>query len=218
MPTTFSRRTFLHATGATTAAAALGLSPARAVTAMPPRIGAHAPAIRATDILGAPVDLDRLSGRLVVLEWTNAGCPFVRKHYDSGNMQALQAEATAAGATWISVISSAPGQQGHGTVADTQARAQNEKWSASHVVLDPSGSIGRAYAAKTTPHMFIIGADGTLLYEGGIDDRPTADPADIAGARNHVREALSEIASGKPVSVASTRPYGCSVKYAPGKD
>lgn len=178
-----------------------------------PVIGQSAPAFTGTDINGKSIRLADLAGKLVVLEWTNHGCPFVRKHYDSRNMQRLQADATAQGVVWLSLISSAPGEQGHVSPADGKARMEAEKWAASALLLDPAGTIGRAYGAKTTPHMYIIGKDGTLLYNGAIDDRPTAEVQDIEGARNHVREALTEILAGKPVSVSSTRPYGCGVKY-----
>lgn len=176
-------------------------------------VGRAAPAFTGTDINGKNVSLSDLKGRLVVLEWTNHGCPFVRKHYDSGNMQRLQGEATANGTVWLTVVSSAPGEQGHVSPTDAKTRMAAEKWAASTLLLDPTGTIGRAYGAKTTPHMFIIGPDGSLLYDGAIDDRPTAEIQDIPGARNHVREALAEIRTGKPVSVSSTRPYGCGVKY-----
>lgn len=176
-------------------------------------VGRPAPAFTGTDINGRDVRSVDLRGKLVVLEWTNHGCPFVRKHYDSGNMQQLQQEATANGIVWLSVISSAPGEQGNVSPADAKARMAAEKWAASALLLDPTGTIGRAYGAKTTPHMFIIGADGTLLYNGAIDDRPTAETTDIPGARNHVRAALADIQAGRPVSISSTRPYGCGVKY-----
>lgn len=211
-----TRRTFLNSTvaaaGAGVAAPLLSLPALAAPSAA--IVGKAAPSFTGTNVDGRSVSLADYRGKLVVLEWTNHGCPFVRKHYDSGNMQAVQAEATAAGAVWLTIISSAPGEQGHVSPADAKERATTEKWAASTTLLDPSGTIGRAYAAKTTPHMFIIGTDGTLLYDGAIDDKPTADKADIAGAKNYVRAALAEIAAGKPVTVSSSRAYGCSVKYA----
>lgn len=177
--------------------------------------GAPAPAFSATDIDGHPVRLADFRGRIVVLEWTNHLCPYTRKHYDSGNMQRLQREATEKyGAVWIQIISSAPGKQGY--VTAEEARRLNAERGAyvTHVLRDPEGRLGRLYHARTTPHMFVIAPDGTLAYMGAIDDRPTADPADIAGARNHVREALAAVAAGRPVPEPSTRPYGCTVKYA----
>ncbi|MFY8094379.1 MAG: redoxin domain-containing protein [Niveispirillum sp.] len=211
-----TRRSFLNSTAAVAgvgiAAPVLSLPAFAAPAAV--TVGQAAPAFTGTNIDGAAVSLADYKGKLVILEWTNHGCPFVRKHYDSGNMQALQAEATKAGAVWLNIISSAPGEQGHVSPADAKARAASEKWAASTTILDPAGTIGRAYAAKTTPHMFIIGTDGTLLYDGAIDDKPTADKADIPGSKNYVRAALADIAAGKPVSVSSSRAYGCSVKYA----
>ncbi len=211
-----TRRSFLNSTAAVAgvgiAAPVLSLPAFAAPAAV--TVGQAAPAFTGTNIDGAAVSLADFKGKLVILEWTNHGCPFVRKHYDSGNMQALQAEATKAGAVWLNIISSAPGEQGHVSPADAKARAASEKWAASTTILDPAGTIGRAYAAKTTPHMFIIGTDGTLLYDGAIDDKPTADKADIPGSKNYVRAALADIAAGKPVSVSSSRAYGCSVKYA----
>ncbi len=180
-----------------------------------PLPGAPAPDFTATDIDSHPVRLADLKGRIVVLEWTNHQCPYTRKHYDSGNMQRLQRVATERfDAVWIQIISSAPGKQGY--VTADEARRLNAARGAyvTHVVRDPEGRIGRLYHARTTPHMFVIAPDGTLAYMGAIDDRPTADPADIAGARNYVREALAAVAAGKPVPDPSTRPYGCSVKYA----
>jgi peroxiredoxin len=179
---------------------------------LPP--GKPAPAFSGTDIDGNSVNLADFKGKPVILEWTNHGCPFVRKHYDSANMQRLQAELTAKGAVWLTIISSAPGEQGHVSPQEAKARYKAEKWSATKVILDPKGEIGRTYDAKVTPHMFIIGADGTLLYEGGIDDKPTAKQEDIPGATNYVRGAMDDILTGKPVRIATSRPYGCSVKYS----
>lgn len=177
------------------------------------QVGQAAPAFAGTDTQGRVHRLSEYRGRTVVLEWTNHDCPYVRKHYGSGNMQQLQRQAAADGVVWLTIISSAPGKQGHvtGRQADELTRSRG---AAPHaVLLDERGDIGRLYAAKTTPHMYIIDPRGTLVYMGGIDDRPTADPADIPGARNHVAMALAELKAGKPVSVPVTRPYGCSVKY-----
>ncbi|MBK1722573.1 thioredoxin family protein [Thiocystis violacea] len=178
-----------------------------------PVIGAPAPAFKGTDSAGQSWSLDDLKGKTVVLEWTNHDCPYVRKHYESGNMQALQREATGSGAVWLSVISSAPGKQGQVSPAEADALTKRRDAAPSAVLLDPDGTIGRAYGAKTTPHMYVIDGSGTLVYMGGIDDRPTTDPADIEGSTNYVRAALADLSAGKPVSQSATRPYGCSVKY-----
>ncbi|PTQ10944.1 thioredoxin family protein [Sphingomonas oleivorans] len=179
-----------------------------------PRIGAPAPAFSGVDSNGRPVKLADYRGRTVVLEWNNPGCPFVQKHYRSGNMQKTQARARQDGAVWLSVNSGASGKQGHMTGAAANGFVKAQKAQPTAYLLDPSGAIGRAYAAKTTPEIYVIDAKGILVYQGAIDDRPTADPADIAGARNHVLAALAEVKAGKQVSVAQTRSYGCSVKYA----
>ena len=169
---------------------------------------------RLIDASGKAVALSDFKGRPVVLEWNNPGCPFVQKHYTSGNMQKTQAAAKALGAAWLTINSGAPGKQGHMTGAEARAFVAKEKAVPTAYLLDPDGKVGRGYAAKTTPHLYIVAADGRLVYQGGIDDKPTADPADIKGARNHVLAALGELKAGKRVSVAETRPYGCSVKYA----
>jgi len=169
---------------------------------------------RLTDADGKVVTLSQFRGRPVVLEWNNPGCPFVKKHYDSGNMQRTQAEAKRMGAVWLTVNSGAPGKQGHMTGAEAKGFVATAKAQPTAYLLDPAGRVGRGYAARTTPHMYLIDGKGTLVYQGGIDDRPTADAADIKGARNHVLAALGEVKAGKPVSVAETKPYGCSVKYA----
>jgi peroxiredoxin len=178
-----------------------------------PKIGAPAPAFSAVDTKGKTWNLAELKGKNVILEWTNDQCPYVIKHYGSGNMQALQKEATGAGYIWLSVISSAPGKQGHVSAAEADALTTSRGAAPSAVLIDSQGVIGRAYEAKTTPHLFIIDEAGTLVYRGGIDDKPTTDPADIAGANNYVRQAMAELASGKPIANPVTRPYGCSVKF-----
>ena len=176
--------------------------------------GQTAQDFKLTDMNGNTVQLSQFRGKNVVLEWHNPGCPFVQKHYDSGNMQATQTAARKQGAVWLTVNSGAKGKQGHmtGKQAKTLLAKQNSK--PNHYLLDMKGVVGKAYAAKTTPHMYIIDASGTLVYQGGIDDKPTADKADIKGARNHVLAALKELKSGGTVSVGRSRPYGCSVKYA----
>jgi peroxiredoxin len=177
------------------------------------RIGNAAPDFVGSDSYGKSVALKELRGRIVVLEWSNNQCPFVGKHYRSGNMQALQKEATNKGAVWLTILSSAPGEQGNVTAAAANELTRSRGASPTAVILDPSGAIGRAYGARTTPHMFVIDKTGTLVYMGGIDDKATIDVADIAPAKNYVRLALSAVMSGTPVQDSVTRPYGCSVKY-----
>ncbi|MBB4155362.1 peroxiredoxin [Sphingomonas jinjuensis] len=169
---------------------------------------------RLTDMDGKVVRLSDYKGKMVVLEWSNPGCPFVQKHYASGNMQATQAKARAAGAAWLTINSGAPGKQGYMTGPEAKAWVAKEKAVPTDYLLDPAGRVGRGYGAKTTPHVYVIAPDGRLVYQGGIDDKPTADAADIAGAKNYVLAAIGEVKAGKPVKVAETRPYGCSVKYA----
>lgn len=176
--------------------------------------GAPAGNFKLTDMNGRTVELAQFKGKTVVLEWNNPGCPFVKKHYDSGNMQKTQAAATAGGAVWLTINSGAPGKQGYMTGTEAKAFVTGAKARPSNYLLDPRGVVGKGYGAKTTPHMYIIDPAGKLVYQGGIDDKPTASQADIATARNHVTAALGELKAGKPVSVAESRPYGCSVKYA----
>ena len=166
------------------------------------------------DADGNVVPLSQFKGRTVVVEWHNPGCPFVQKHYKSGNMQATQAGAKAGGAVWLTVNSGAPGKQGHLTGAQANALVKEQKLASTEYLLDPSGVVGKAWGAKTTPHLYIVDGAGKLRYQGAIDDRPTADQADIKGARNHVTAALTELKAGKAVSVTDTKPYGCTVKYA----
>jgi peroxiredoxin len=179
-----------------------------------PQMGKPAPAFSAQDSDGRTVRLSDYAGKTVVLEWTNHDCPFVMKHYGAHAMQALQTKWTGQGVVWLSVISSAPGEQGAVDGAEANRLTKTRDAAPSAVLLDPTGTIGRAYDAKTTPHMFVITPDGTLAYQGGIDDKPSADPADLKTARNHVEAALTELAAGKPVSVRTAKPYGCTVKYA----
>lgn len=177
------------------------------------KVGAPAPAFDVTDIQGHEYRLSNLKGKLVVLEWHNQGCPYVGKHYDSGNMQRLQKELTGQGVVWLTVISSAPGKQGYVTPPEEEKYLKEKQAAPTAVVLDPDGKLGLLYGAKTTPHMFLIDEKGMLVYGGAIDDKPTHDPADIDGAKNYVLAAYQEVKAGKPVSVATTAPYGCSVKY-----
>lgn len=197
-----------------TAFAALAVMAAPASAA--PVVGQPAPNFRLNDADGRVVQLSDFKGKTVVLEWNNPGCPFVKKHYNSGNMQKTQAAAKAAGAVWLSINSGAPGEQGHMNGAEAKAFVASAKAQPTAYLLDPKGVVGKGYDAKTTPHMYIVDAKGTLVYAGGIDDKPTPNPGDINGARNHVLAALSELRAGKAVSVATSRPYGCNVKYANG--
>lgn len=192
-----------------TAAAILVAAPALAAAV----VGQPAPALTATDSQGRSQSLASLKGKPVVIEWTNPDCPFVQKFYSGGDMQKLQAEARKQGVVWLTVNSGAPGKQGNLTPEQANAKMKAQGSNPSAYIPDPSGEIGRAFGAKTTPHMFVIDSKGIVAFAGGIDDQPTADPADIGKARNHVTAALGDLAAGKPVEVASSRPYGCSVKY-----
>jgi peroxiredoxin len=177
-------------------------------------VGDTAPAFTATDSHGQQHSLNEYKGKYVVLEWTNQGCPFTKKHYESGNMQSLQKSWTAKGVVWLTVLSSAPGEQGYQTAAQENDYLQRTSASPTAALLDPNGQLGHLYGARTTPHIFIVNPQGQLIYEGAIDDRPTTDTSSISGAKNYVTVALEQAMSGKPVATASTRPYGCSVKYA----
>ena len=187
-----------------------GVQPATAQA----RIGAPAPAFTLTGSNGRDLSLVDFKGKTVVLEWTNHGCPYVGKHYRGNNMQALQKKWTGQGVVWLSVISSAPGQQGHVTPQQANKLTADRGAAPTAVLLDPTGKVGRAYGARTTPHMYVINGEGALVYMGGIDDQPTARLEDLKRARNFVDEALSEIAQGKPVSATASRAYGCAIKYA----
>jgi peroxiredoxin len=194
-----------------TAAALMMAGAAKAdVTARP---GAPAPSFSAKDIAGRTVTLADFAGKTIVIEWTNDGCPFVGKHYNSGNMQALQRRFTAAGDVWLTISSSAPGEQGY--VDPEQARADIARWHAapSDYLLDPGGVVGRLFDARATPHMVVIDPKGTVVYMGAIDDKRTTDLADVKTADNYVVDALDALTAGKPVTVSATRDYGCSVKY-----
>lgn len=176
-------------------------------------VGASAPDFTLSDAAGTPRRLSDSRGKFVVLEWFNNECPFVRKHYDSGNMQALQSAYTGHGVIWLTIASSAPGKQGHLTPEAATQVIQQRQAKQTALLLDPDGTVGRRYGAKTTPHMFVINPEGVMIYAGALDDQPSFDPTDLPTATNYVRQALDEAMAGKPVSVASTRPYGCSVKY-----
>ena len=180
------------------------------------RINAPAPDFAATDSYGKTRKLSEQKGKIVVLEWTNNGCPFVGKHYGSGNMQSLQKRYTAQGVVWLTVVSSAPGTQGYVTAAEANRDTERRGATPTAVLLDPTGALGHLYGAQATPHMYVINADGQLVYMGAIDDTPSADPSDIASSRNYVAAAIEELKAGKHVTVSATRAYGCSVKYASG--
>lgn len=178
------------------------------------RVGESAPDFTGSDSNGKAHKLSDYRGKVVVLEWHNQGCPYTKKHYESGNMQKLQKEWTARGVVWLTVISSAPGTQGYVTASEENEYLKKMNAVPTAALLDPTGVIGHLYEAKTTPHMYVINPGGKLVYEGGIDDKPTSDPADIASSTNWVQAALKEVTDGKQVSTPVTRPYGCSVKYA----
>lgn len=178
-----------------------------------PVIGEPAPAFKATDSDGRTQALADYQGKVVVLEWNNPQCPFVRKHYGAGNMQKQQAEAASSGVVWLTVNSGAAGKQGHLDAAAAKAYVAEQKAGPAAYIIDTDGTVGRAYAAKTTPQIAIIDREGVLRYNGAIDSIPSADVEDIAEATQYARQALGEIAAGKPVSVATSEPYGCSVKY-----
>ncbi|MFC5864786.1 redoxin domain-containing protein [Acidicapsa dinghuensis] len=178
------------------------------------KVGAPAPDFQATASNGKTESLDQFKGKYVVLEWHNQGCPYTRKHYTSGNMQALQKEWTAKGVVWFTVISSAPGEQGYVTASQENSYLNQMHADPTAALLDFQGKIGHLYSAKTTPQMIVIDPAGKVIYDGAIDNRPTSDVEDIKGAKNYVNEALTEAMAGKPVTTSYTRPYGCSVKYA----
>ena len=178
------------------------------------RVGEAAPQFQATDSNGRTHSLSDYRGKFVVLEWHNNGCPYTRKHYESGNMQGLQKQWTNKGVVWFTVISSAPGEQGYVTAAEENDYLKQMNASPTAALLDPEGEVGRLYGAKTTPHMFIINPSGTLIYDGAIDSKATTEREDIQGAKNYVTDALQEAMAGKPVATPTSRPYGCSVKYA----
>lgn len=193
------------------AASALALAATGALAA--PVIGQPAPAFTGVSSNGETVSLADFAGKRVVLEWTNHDCPFVVKHYVTGNMQATQSATKADGAVWISVISSAPGKQGYVSAEMANELTTTRDAKPDYVLLDETGVIGQAYAAKTTPHMFIIDEEGVLRYDGAIDDKPSANHATVDGATNYVLAAWRDVVAGKPVAEAQTKPYGCSVKY-----
>jgi len=185
---------------------------ARAQSASP-TIGEPAPAFTLPDTYGTEHALADYRGEWVVLEWLNYGCPYVKKHYNSQNMQGLQETYGGKGVKWLAIVSSAQGKQGYYEPAEMNEMSEQKGQNALAVLLDPTGEVGRLYNAQTTPQMVIIDPAGTLLYNGAIDDKPSSRPASLEGAHNYLAAALDEAMAGKPVSVPTTKPYGCSVKY-----
>jgi peroxiredoxin len=176
-------------------------------------VGSPAPNFTLPDIQGESHSLSDFAGKVVVLEWVNRDCPFVKKHYEPKNMQSLQATYTAKGVVWLTVCSSAPGKQGHFSAEEWKQIVADQGFQSTAVLLDPAGDVGRAYEAKTTPHLFVIDADGILRYDGAIDDKPSTNSADIPGARPYLAEAVDAVLAGEAVATSKTTPYGCSVKY-----
>ena len=176
-------------------------------------LGAPAPDFTLQSVAAGPVKLSQYRGKYVVLEWVNPECPYVRKHYGSANMQRLQKDTTAKGAVWLTINSTREGHYEYKAPGEMAAWMKQMKAEPSATLLDPKSEVGRAYGARTTPHMYIVDPKGVLVYAGGIDDKRSADPADVKTAKNYVRAAMDELLAGKPVSSASTSPYGCSVKY-----
>lgn len=175
--------------------------------------GKKAPDFTLTDLSGKNVTLSKLNGRFVVLEWFNDGCPFVKKHYIGGNMQSLQSEAVKKGVVWLTICSSAPGKQGHHSTEEYKQVLKDWKAEPTHFLVDSEGTVGHLYGAKTTPDMFVISKDGTVIYAGAIDDQPVPDPTSVKGAKNYVKEALDQCLAGKEITTKSIKSYGCSVKY-----
>jgi peroxiredoxin len=184
-----------------------------AVPVLAVRVGTPAPDFTATASNGQTYKLSDLRGKFVVLEWHNNGCPYTQKHYNSGNMQSLQKEWTAKGVVWFTIISSAQGEQGYVTANQENDYMKRMNAAPTAALLDPTGQLGHLYDAKATPQMILIGPTGSILYDGAIDDQATSNPSDISKSKNYISAALTEAMAGKPVSVPTSRPYGCSVKY-----
>jgi peroxiredoxin len=197
-------RTLLTAVSLAVAATALQAAPS---------VGQDAPDFSLKDASGKTVKLSDYRGKHVVLEWTNPGCPYVRKHYDSGNMAATQKDATGKGAVWLSINSTAKSSYDYLEPAKLVAWQKQRKLEPTAVLMDEQGDAGKAYGARTTPHMYIVDPRGKLVYAGGIDSIPSSSQSDIPKAVNYVRQGLAEAVAGKPISAATTRPYGCSIKY-----
>lgn len=176
-------------------------------------IGEKAPFFNAKTASGKEINLGNFRGKVIVLEWLNHGCPFVKKHYESGHMQKLQKRYTDQGVIWLSVISSAVGKQGHSSPDKAKEDKKRVNSFATYVVLDETGEIGVKYSAKTTPHMFVIDKKGDLVYQGAIDNMPSTNIDDINNSINYLSNALDEVLKGQKVVIGKTRPYGCSIKY-----
>lgn len=196
------------------AAAIFSLSMLATPSLAAPEVGKLAPDFHAPDINGAEQSLSQYRGKIIVLEWHNPECPFVVKHYGSGNMQKLQADAKAKDVVWLTINSGAEGKQGHMTAAEAKEELSKSGSASAAYILDPKGEIGRLYEAKTTPHMFVVDGEGILAYAGAIDDKASFDPEDIKTSKNYVSAAIEALQTGAPVVTPnSTRSYGCSVKY-----
>ena len=204
----------LHTVFAVSAASALLMAGSAAFATA--TVGQPAPAFTATDASGKPVSLSDYKGKTVVLEWVNPGCPFVQKHYNSANMQGTQKDAAAKGVVWLAINSTATDASDYKKPADMAQWMTAQKAAATATVMDADGKVGRAYGARTTPHLYIVDPAGKLVYAGGIDSKATANVADISSATNYVKTALAETAAGQPISNPTTRPYGCSIKYSSG--
>jgi peroxiredoxin len=178
-----------------------------------PKVGEPAPGFTLTSAAGNEHSLSDFKGKYVVLEWVNHGCPFVKKHYETGNMQATQKMATESGHVWLSICSSAPGKQGHMSAEKAAEKSKAVSSEATAYLLDENGKVGKAYGATRTPEIFIISPEGKIVYHGGIDDRPTARKSDVEGANNFVLAAMKSLEKGEAIANATTQPYGCSVKY-----
>ena len=207
-----ARRAFFAVGAAAALCGSLVFAP---VAIAKPEVGKPAPDFTGTDSKGRNVKLSDLRGKTVVLEWTNHECPYVRKHYGAGNMQKLQADAAKDGVIWLTVISSASGDQGHVSAVEADNLTASRKAAPAHVLIDEKSKIARAYDARTTPHMYVVDPEGKLVFMGGIDDKPNTNQADIPKAKNYVRLALDAVRAGRPVETPVARPYGCSIKYAP---
>ncbi len=203
-----------RSTGALALAASLLVPVALDAQETSPEIGDAAPTFTLPDTYGTDVDLSQFSGEWVVLEWLNYDCPYVGKHYSSGNIPGQQEKWKAQGVKWLAIVSSAPGTQGYFEPDVMNARTASEGSNVDAVLLDPDGTVGKMYDAQTTPQMFVIDPDGILRYMGGIDDTPTSRVEDLETATQLVDQALTELMAGQEVSVPVSRPYGCSVKYA----
>ncbi|HTT10025.1 MAG TPA: thioredoxin family protein [Burkholderiaceae bacterium] len=203
-----SRRPLLHLL------LAIGCAAFTLAASAQPLPGTAAPAFTLTDVTGKRVQLADFRGRYVVLEWNNPSCPFVQKHYDSGNMQALQKRFTSANVAWLTINSTAMSHREFRAPADLAAWMKERGGAPTALMLDPDGTVGRAYDARATPHMFVIDPKGTLIYSGAIDDKRSSDPADVNTAKNYVVAALDDAMAGRPVGIAHTQAYGCSIKYS----